>query len=131
MPRCPHCSRSLLIAEVRRVVLKPASGWQPPQLSLPKCPWCRGEVRPGRLWLVRLVLVTGILLGFSFVMLLLIAWPELSNFLPELNRGTLILLFSAAVVLPFLLAKSLVRYEKVLPFEHQHEHQQPAEDADR
>ncbi len=110
-------------------MLKPASGWQPPHLLLPKCPWCQGEVRPGRPWLVRLVLVTGILLGLSFV--LLIAWPELSNFLPELNRGTLIVLFSAAVVLPFLLAKSLVRYEKVLPFEHQYEHQQPAEDADR
>lgn len=107
-------------------MLKPASGWQPPKLSLPKCSWCQGEVRPGRPWLVRLVLVTGILLGLSFVMLL-----ELSNFLPELNRGTLILLFSTAVVLPFLLAKSLVRYEKVLPFEHQYEHQQPAEDADR
>jgi hypothetical protein len=107
--------------------MKPASGWQPPQLSLPKCPWCQGEVRPGRLWLVRLVLVAGILPGLSFVTLLLIAWPELSNFLPELNRWILILLFSAAIVLPFLLAKSLVRYDKVLPLEHQ----QPAEDADR
>lgn len=126
MPCCPHCSRSLLIADVRRVVLKPASGWQPPQLSLPKCPWCQGEVRPGRLWLVRLVLVAGIFLGWSIVTLLLLAWPELRSFLPELNRWILILLFSVATVFPFLLAKSLVRYEKVLPSA-----QQPAGDADR
>jgi hypothetical protein len=39
-----------------------------------------GEVRPGRLWLVRLVLVAGIFLGWSIVTLLLLAWPELRSF---------------------------------------------------
>lgn len=75
---------------------------------------------------MRLVLVAGIFLGWSIVTLLLLAWPELRSFLPELNRWILILLFSAATVFPFLLAKSLVRYEKVLPSA-----QQPAGEADR
>ncbi|MES2297124.1 MAG: hypothetical protein V4582_08780 [Pseudomonadota bacterium] len=116
MPHCPHCQRSLLFADSWRKVERKATLFQRPQLSSYLCPFCGQAVRPRRLALSRMILWLGILglVPGALWLAITLAQP-VALYAGIAPNGMLkllaVVLGAAGMLLPFWLAKAVVRYD--------------------